>query len=143
MRPISALSVILWAGADFESYSTERVAGSSIIRAAKADISHWSQGLSFGLAWRFLDFRDVKDKGFAVTVPELLVNPFDSFRGVGVGAGVSYAFLKLSVGALWIRNTVLDGQTVGNVIADPASLMTRPAYTPRLFFSLGVYSVAF
>jgi hypothetical protein len=84
----------------------------------------------------------VKDKGLALSVPELIVNPFDSFRGIGVGVGASYAFLKLSTGALWIRNTVLDGHSAGDVLADPALLKTMPAYTPRFFISLGLYNVS-
>jgi hypothetical protein len=143
VRPISALAVVYWSGADFERYSTERTTGGYLIRAAKDDISHWSQGLSFGLAWRFLDFRDVKDKGLALSVPELIVNPFDSFRGIGVGAGASYAFLKLSAGALWIRNTVMDGHSTGDVLSDPALLRTMPAYTPRFYLSLGVFGLSF
>jgi hypothetical protein len=143
VRPISALAVIYWSGADFASYSTERSTSGYIIRSAKDDISHWTQGLSFGLAWRFLDFRDVKDKGLALSVPELIVNPFDSFRGIGVGVGASYAFLKLSAGGLWIRNTVLDGHSAGDVLTDPAMLTTMTAYTPRFFISLGLYNVSF
>ena len=142
-RPMSALAVIYWAGDDFRSFATERVAGGYAIRASKDDISHWSQGISFGLAWRFLDFRDVKDKGLAISVPELIVNPFDSFRGIGVGVGASYSFAKLSVGALWIRNNVLDGHTTGDILADPTLLRTQPVYSPRFFVSLGVYSLSF
>ena len=142
-RPMSALAVIYWAGDDFRSYSTERVAGGYAIRASKDDISHWSQGISFGVAWRFLDFRDVKDKGLAISVPELIVNPFDSFRGIGVGVGASYSFAKLSVGALWIRNTALDGHSTGDILADPTLLRTQPVYTPRFFVSLGIYSLSF
>lgn len=142
VRPMSALAVLWWGGEDFQSFSTERQTGGYVIRASKDDISHYAQGLSFGLVWRFLDFRDVKDKGIAISVPELIVNPFDSFRGIGVGVGVSYAFAKLSVGSLWIRNTVLDGQHSGDILADPALLRTMPAYTPRFFISLGVYNVS-
>jgi hypothetical protein len=143
VRPMSALAVMYWSGADFAAYSTERQTGGYIIRASKDDISQFSQGLSFGLSWRFLDFRDVKDKGIALSVPELIVNPFDKFRAIGLGVGVSYAFLKLSVGALWIRNNVLDGLSVGDVINDPAALRTMPAYTPRFFVGLGIYNVTF
>ncbi len=142
-RPMSALAVIYWAGDEFRSYSTERVTGGYAIRASKDDISHWSQGISFGVAWRFLDFRDVKDKGLAISVPELIVNPFESFRAIGVGVGASYAFAKLSVGALWIRNSALDGFSAGDILADPTLLRTKHVYTPRFFVSLGVYSLSF
>jgi hypothetical protein len=142
VRPMSALAVLWWSGEDFQSYTTDRTTSGYAIRASKDDISHFSQGLSFGLAWRFLDFRDVKDKGIALSIPELMVNPFDSFRAIGLGVGASYAFFKISVGALWIRNTALDGQHAGDVLADPALLKIAPAYTPRFFVSLGLYNVS-
>ena len=142
-RPMSALAVIYWAGDDFRSYSTERTGSGYTIRATKASIARWSQGISFGVAWRFLDFRDVKDKGLAISVPELIVNPFESFRAIGVGVGASYAFAKLSVGALWIRNSALDGFNNGDILADPTLLRTRSVYSPRLFISLGVYNLSF
>ena len=143
VRPMSALTVMYWSGTDFATYATGRQTGGYVIRSSKDDISHFSQGLSFGLSWRFLDFRDVKDKGIALSVPELIVNPFDKFRAIGLGVGVSYTFLKLSVGALWIRNTVLDGRSVGEMIDDPAALRTMSAYTPRFFVGLGIYNVSF
>jgi hypothetical protein len=143
VRPISAVSIIYWAGEDFQKFSAEKQQNGYIVSASKDDVSPFTQALTFGVSWGFLDFRDVEDKGIALSAPELIVNPFDAFKGIGLGVSASCTFVKLSVGALWIKNTILDGKNVGDPLDDPSALKTMPVYRPRFFVGVGIYNISF
>jgi hypothetical protein len=140
VRPLLGIVVLHWSGADFVTYSTVREQGGARVVGSPADISRWTQGLSFGLAWDALDWRDIGGKGFAIALPDFVVNPFDKFAALGAGVGVSWSFLRLSVGCLWIRNTRLDGYP-GQLLTDSSELRTHAVYLPRMFIGLSLVNL--
>lgn len=140
-RPSVGLALLYTEDAVFPTYGTKAVPGVetgevSIVERDQAD-ERFSYGLTLGMTWRFLDWR--QSSGWAVWLPELTINPAEDKRGFEVGVGVSYKMLKLGAGVGWTKHSVLDGQSVDDVLPDDGSLKTEDVYgKPKVYLSFSV-----
>jgi hypothetical protein len=140
-RPSVGLALLYTKDAVFPTYGTKAVPGVetgevSIVEKDQAD-ERFSYGLTLGMTWRFLDWR--QSSGWAVWLPELTINPAEDKRGFEVGVGVSYKMFKLGAGVGWTKHSVLDGQNVDDVLPDDGSLKTEDVYgKPKVYLSFSV-----
>lgn len=139
LRPAVGLSLLMSTGSSFPQYAAVKDS-SGIFHVADAGRSdqRFTYGLSLGLTPRWLDHRD--HGGWAVWIPELTVNPSSDVKAVAVGAGFSFfKIVKLGAGFLWTRHKALDGQSVGDALADEKALKTRDAYgSPHGYVGLSI-----
>ena len=126
VRPALGLAFLTASGATYPKYGTKKAGDEvEVVQNAMQD-SRFTYGLTLGLTWRGLDWRD--NNGWAVWAPELVVNPSTDVKAAGFGAAVSWKILKLGVGKFWTKHTALDGQVVGQHLPDADSLKTRDVY---------------
>ena len=137
LRPALAVGGVAVPDARFGRYATRETEGGVQVYESGTRDARFSLGGTFGLTWAGLDRRE--RGGFAIWVPEVAVTVGDA-QGAGLGAGVSWNFLKLGVGAMWMKHTALDGVSVGDVLPDESGLRTVDRYgPPNLYISLSVF----
>lgn len=137
LRPALAVGGLAVPDARFGRYATREVDGGVEVYESGTRDARFALGGTFGLTWAGLDRRE--SRGFAVWIPEVAVTVGDA-QGAGIGAGVSWNFLKLGAGAMWMRHTALDGVSVGDVLADESEMRTIDRYgPPNLYISLSVF----
>lgn len=118
-------------------YGTSSAGGTTtVVETGRSDARFTAAGM-LGVTWGPLDRR--QKNGVAVWLPELVVGA-GSTPTFGVGAGVSYGFMRLGVGGAWMRHAALDGMQVGDVLADPSALRVSDSYgRPRMYVTLSVF----
>jgi hypothetical protein len=139
LRPALGLSLLYSKKSVFATYGAKEVAGGTFVPAATGEQdARLSYGLTLGITWRSLE-RRLKG-GWAVWLPELILNPSDDDRALGVGAAISWKALKLGLGAVWTRHTVLDGQEMDvTPLPSEGDLKTRSSYaSPKWYVSISV-----
>jgi len=110
--------------------------GSEVVRTGSSDARFSAAGM-LGLTYGFLDRREIN--GFAVWLPELVVGAGDT-PTFGVGAAVSWNFLRVGVGGAWMRYRGLNGMSEGDVLTDPSELRTSDTYgKPRMYLTVSVF----
>jgi hypothetical protein len=118
-------------------YGTSSAGGTTTVAETGRSDARFTAAGMLGITWGPLDRRE--KNGVAVWLPELVVGA-GSTPTFGVGAGVSYGFLRLGVGGAWMRHAALDGMRVGDVLADPSELRVSDSYgRPRLYMTLSVF----
>lgn len=140
IRPALGFIALAAPDARFANYATREVDnGVQIYKTGTRD-ARFNVGGTLGFTWPGLDQRE--SRGFAVWLPELVLAPGRN-TSVGVGASLSWSFLKLGAGALWVKHGALDGVQVGDVVADESGLQVSDTYSsPKLYVSLGVFDWA-
>ncbi len=133
VRPALGLTFLAASGATYPTYSAVETDGGFRVTQTGRQDSRSTYGLTLGLTWRPLDWRD--DRGVAVWLPELTVNPSSDTRAIGVGFAVSFLrFVKVGGGYLWTRHTALDGQEPDQLLASGGALRTREAYGGKRWY---------
>lgn len=138
VRPAVGLAFLAAKDSTYPIYSTRESGDQFEIVQSDLQDSRFTYGLSMGLTWRGLDHRD--DRGFAVMLPEITVNPSDDVKAVGIGAGVTFwRIVKLGGGLLWTKHKALDGQAPGDMLAAEGDLRLKDAYgKPKWYLSLSL-----
>jgi hypothetical protein len=122
----------------FPIYGTSAVAGGGfeVVETGSIDARFGAAGV-LGFTYGVLDRRD--KNGTAIWFPEIAVTAVRN-PGFGVGAGYSWQSVRVGVGGMWTRRRVLNGTSVGVVLADPSELRTTDSYArPELYFSLSIF----
>jgi hypothetical protein len=139
LRPAIGLSLLYSKKSDFPTFGARELADGTFVPAATGhQDARLSYGLTLGLTWRSLE-RRLKG-GWAVWIPELILSPSDDSRALGVGGAISWKILKLGVGGVWTKHTVLDGQVADvTSLASEGELKTRSSYaSPHWYVSISV-----
>jgi hypothetical protein len=111
-------------------------AGREVVQTGSTDARFTAAGM-LGLTYGFLDRREID--GFAIWLPEIVMGA-GSTPTFGVGAAVSYKFMRLGVGGAWMRYRGLNGVAEGSIIGDPSELRTTDTYgKPRMYLTLSVF----
>lgn len=140
IRPALGFIALAAPDARFSNYATREVTGGLQIYETGTKDARFNAGGTLGFTWPGLDYRETR--GFAIWLPELVLAPGRN-TSVGVGSSISFSFLKIGAGAVWIKHGALDGAQVGDVVADESGLQISDAYSsPKLYFSLGVFDWA-
>lgn len=146
-RPTIGVSLHVTDDARFRNYGTTTPAsgarGREIYALPSPQDARLQLGLTLGTTWRGLDWRnDARHLGVAVWLPELFIQPLESNRTLGVGAGLSVGFVKLGAGVGWVRHKELRGQVLGQVINDGNELATDNVWGRRLpYWSISLIGV--
>lgn len=137
-RPALGLTFLTAPNARFATYGARATpAGPTEVFETGSRDARFTWGLTFGLTWRGLDARE--RTGLALWVPELTLGASDA-KTLGVGTAASWSFLKLGVGALWVRHAALDGLRPGQALPNKDYLRTRETYDgARTYVSLSVF----
>lgn len=140
LRPAIAIAGIAAPGGRFPTFGTKDVEGGvSVYESGQTD-RRFGLGGTLGFTWRGLDHRD--GSGLAVWLPEVVVAAGD-VTGAGLGTGFSLGFLKVSAGAMWMRQQSLEGARVGDVVADALQVRIVDGYgKPKLYFALSLFDWA-
>lgn len=110
--------------------------GTTVAETGRTDARFTAAGM-LGVTWGPLDRRETS--GIAIWLPELVVGA-GSTPTFGVGTAISYGFLRLGVGAAWMRHRRLEGMQVGDAIADASELRMSDTYgRPRAYVTLSVF----
>jgi hypothetical protein len=139
VRPAVGLTFLASTGSSFTNFTAEKdSAGAYHVAESGHSDQRFTYGLTLALTPRWLDFRE--KGGWAVWIPELTVNPSSDVKAVAVGAGVSFfKIVKLGGGLLWTKHKVLDGQSVGDALANDSALKTRDVYgSPHGYIGLSI-----
>jgi hypothetical protein len=120
--------------------------------------ARFSWGVTLGMSWPRLQFRHdaasggdgeggggsgVDHSGISIWLPELTVGSSSDTKAFGVGTAISWSFVKLGTGALWVRHPRLDDLDVGQIVPNSGYLRTTDVYgRPRYYVSLSVFDVA-
>lgn len=140
VRPALSITAIAAPDARFATYATRPVEGGVEIFESGRKDRRFGLGATLGFTWPGLDHRETR--GIAFWLPEILVAAGD-LTGAGVGTAVSMGFVKLGVGALWMRQEALAGARVGDVVPDESGLQLVEGYgKPKLYLSLSVFEWA-
>lgn len=141
VRPMLSVAAIAAPGARFTKYGTRAVAGGSeVVESGRKD-ARFGVGATLGLTWPGLDQR--AGRGFAVWLPEVAVGTGGGMHAFGVGPALSWGFLKVGAGAMWIRHAGLDGVRPGDVLGDGTTLPTSDVYgRPELYVTLSIIDLA-
>lgn len=126
VRPTLGLTFLMAPRAEYPKYAASQADNTFRIVENGSQDSRFTYGLTLGLTYGPLDRRTTS--GWAVWLPELIVNPLDDVKAVGIGAGVSYGIVKLGFGRLFTRHTVLDDQRVDDRIPSAGDLRTRDTF---------------
>lgn len=137
ISPALSIGGLAAPGARFPLWGTATTgAGSVVARTGTSDARFSAAGV-LGFTYGVLDRREVN--GTALWLPELIIGA-GSTPTFGVGIGASRTFLRLGVGAAWMRHRQLSGMSEGNVLADPSELRVSDGYgKPRMYISLSVF----
>lgn len=141
IRPSLGLSVVFAPTAEFGDFGLQPANGGfEIVESQKVQDSRFTWGFTIGLTYSILDWR--QENGIAVWLPELSINPSDEVNAIGLGAGVSFLqFLKVGIGAIWTKHSVLELNKVGDIINDAAELRVRDSFgSPNVYFSISVFA---
>lgn len=140
VRPAVAIAAIAAPGARFPTYGTREVGGGVEVYESGRKDRRFGLGGTLGFTWPGLDQRD--SRGVAIWLPEVLVAAGD-LTGAGVGTAVSFGFVKVGAGAMWMRHESLAGARVGDVVADPSMVHVVDGYgKPQFYVSLSVFDWA-
>lgn len=140
VRPAVALAAIAAPGGRFPTYATRDVAGGVEIYESGRTDKRFGLGGTLGFTWPGLDRRD--GSGIAVWLPEILVAAGE-LTGAGIGSAVSFGFMKVGAGAMWMRHESLQGARPGDVVEDPSRMQVVDGYgKPRFYIALSVFDWA-
>jgi hypothetical protein len=138
VHPVLGLSLVYVRGAQFPKFGTMKLTGDSVrIVSTGSTDSRVTYGLSLGLSLRPLESGAFT--GLALVPIELVVNPTNDVKAIGIGAGLGYRLLRLSGGVVFVKHTVLDGQTLDQRLGSADALKLRDTYgrrKPYLSFSI-------
>jgi hypothetical protein len=138
IRPGVGLTFLTSDESEFPTYGTKKDPAGVKIFENGTQNGRFTWGLTLGATFRGLDWRDTS--GFAIWPLEFTINPSSDLKSMALGAGISYKVFKFSAGYLWTKHTVLDGQIVGDVLADPSDLKTRTTYEDsKLYFGVSIF----
>lgn len=143
IRPSAGLSLIYWTGDRFNKYLTVKENNKEKIVESSDQEPGLFYGLSLGLTYPGLDWRDFDGHGLTVWFPEIVLNPSTTdfkLKAAGLGIAVSYSSFKVSAGCVWIKGTVLDGQHADQVLENNEVLKTKDSFSPRWYLSVS-YSI--
>ncbi|MGC4120194.1 MAG: hypothetical protein QM765_37555 [Myxococcales bacterium] len=125
----------------YPKYGASTVNGTKQIVESGSSDQRLSWGITLGLTYEPLDFRDSDNaaKGLAVWLPEIFFGPMDLSFGAGVA--VSWKVLKLGTGAIWARHPLLDHQKLGDPLGADQTPKTKDGYEaiPKWYVSLSVF----
>jgi hypothetical protein len=142
MRPGLGASLLVAPEASYSKFATrtpETGSGTEIFQSGTQD-SRFTWGITLGMAWRALSRGEGDRPDVALWLPEITVNPAADTRALGLGAAVSWRFLKLGTGLLWTRHSELEGQSVGESLPNKDFLRTRDTYaSPKVYLSLSIF----
>jgi hypothetical protein len=140
LHPGLGLNVIGIPRGRFPTYAARPATGGVEIYQSGERDRRYAYGASLGFTWGALDRSETS--GRAVWLPELVVS-LGAVRGFGVGAGVSWSFLKLSGGAMWVQHDELAGARAGDILPDETYLRTRETFgPPKLYLSISILDTA-
>lgn len=148
ITPSFGASVLASPSARYPVYGTRTPATPAGIQAEVFQPStldaRYTWGVTVGAGWRPLDWRE--SSGLAIWLPELTILPSGtsglSSVGFASGGALSYQWLKLGAGFLFVQHSVLDGQNVGQVLPNKDFLKQRNSYGGGSFYlSLSVFDV--
>lgn len=123
--------------ARFPRWGTATAGTSTVVARTGTSDARFSAAGVLGFTYGVLDQRHVN--GTALWLPEIIIGA-GSTPTFGVGIGASRTFLRLGVGAAWMRNRQLVGLSEGSVLADPSELSTTDTYgKPRMYVSLSIF----
>lgn len=123
--------------ARFPVYGTSSDGGGTTVATTGRTDARFAAAGMLGVTWGPLDRRTTS--GIAIWLPELVVGA-GSTPTFGVGAAISYGFLRLGVGGVWMRHRRLEGMQVGDAIADASALRVSDTYgRPRGYITLSVF----
>jgi hypothetical protein len=126
-RPALGLAFLYSPDSTFPKFGTSKDGEKFKIVRPDAQDSRFTYGLTLGLTWRGLDWR--QKYGAALWIPELTVNPSSDVRAVGVGVAFSWwKILKVGVGWLWTKHKVLDGLAETDRLDAAEDLRLRDSY---------------
>jgi hypothetical protein len=137
IRPAVGLS-LLWAdGATYPTFGTSKtsvmVDGMAVDRfeIVEKDLEdrRANYGLDLGLTSRAL----CSEKGNCPWL-DVIVNPSDDVRALGLGASYNFGIFKLGGGVLWTKHKELDGQSLGDLLEADGDLKTRDSYSGEEFY---------
>lgn len=125
-RPSLGLSLLRASDAKYPTFTAKQVTGGFEVAEGGVQDSRVDWALMLSFVPRFLDGRDTH--GFALWFPTFSINPSESVRAVGLGAGISWKALKFDAGVIWTKHDALDGQIVGQPLAAKEDLRTESTY---------------
>ncbi len=121
----------------FPIYGTASGPGGTTVAQTGTSDARFSVAGTLGVTWGALDMRS--RNGMAIWLPELVVGTGNT-PTFGVGTALSWGYLRLGVGAAWMRHRALDGMTEGTVLADPSELRVSDTYgKPRTYVTLSIF----
>jgi hypothetical protein len=121
----------------FPIYGTASGGGGTTVAQTGTTDARFTVAGMLGVTWGPLDMRS--RNGIAVWLPEVVVGTGRT-PTFGVGTAVSWSYVRLGVGAAWMRHRALDGMAVGTVIADPSELRVSDTYgKPRTYVTLSIF----
>jgi hypothetical protein len=133
--PSVGLALLYAPRARYETYGTAAAPGGARIVTTGFDDDRVGYGLVLGLAWN--DRVGPTAPRARLWLPEIIINPTDELKTLGVGGGVSLGIVKLGVGAVWNRHTRLVDQRVDQVLESADLLRKEDGYgRPRAYVSL-------
>jgi len=139
-HPGMGLNVVAIPRGRFPTYDTRPTTGGVEVYQSGERDARYAYGASLGFTWGALDRSETS--GRAVWLPEILVS-FGAVRGFGVGGGVSWSFLKLSAGAMWVQHDQLAGARPGDIVPDETYLRRTQSFgRPKLYISFSILDTA-
>jgi hypothetical protein len=140
IRPALALSAVAIPGARFPRYDTRpATSGVEIYESGLRD-ARFALGGALGFTWSIVDRRETS--GTALWLPQIVVTAGNA-RGAGIGGGISWNFIKVATGAIWVQHEALDGARAGDVIPDRSRMKTVERFGgPMWYLSLSVFDAA-
>ena len=138
VRPAAGVALGFSPRSTFPTYATKK-SGDQVVIVPKGHDDHRADYLfTLGLTYPILDGR-AKASHLTWWLPELMVNPSDKVRSLGIGTSVSWKFLKIGIGALWSKHDVLDGQLPGQLLDSAGDLATCGSYgAPKSVFTISI-----
>jgi hypothetical protein len=126
IRPAVSVSFMWAPGQKYATFGARTAGGVTAVDTAGVSDRTFTYGLTLSTTWRGLDGRD--RNRFTLWIPELTINPTDDVRAVALGAGISYAIIKLGTGLVWTRHATLSGVSIGDPLEKGESPRTRETY---------------
>jgi len=140
-----AISALVAPGARFKTYDARPTGGGGSpiqVYEKSTQDNRFSYGASLGVTYApWLD--RLFGKPITAWFPEITVAEANPGHAFGFGGALSSGPVKLGIGGLLVRHTVLDGDTVKQTIPNAQFLSTRDTYgRPRFYVSVSIFNIA-
>ncbi len=139
LRPTLGISLLYADDAVYRKFGSAKFGASDSVAVISTGTD--DQRLNYAVMLSLIAYENAHS-GFSIAPVEILANPIDQLKSIGVGAGIGYRLLRLGVGYVWFKHSELDAQTIGQHLSTADELATTDTYhSGKMYVSVSVTGV--